>query len=29
VLTLALLPRCKGVVLGLLWSTGAPGSERA
>ena len=28
-LTLVLLPRCKGVVLGLLWSTGAPGSERA
>lgn len=28
-LTLILLPRCKGVVLGLLWSTGAPGSERA
>lgn len=28
-LTFLLLPRCKGVVLGLLWSTGAPGSERA
>jgi uncharacterized protein (DUF983 family) len=28
ILTLALLPRSKGVVLGLLWSTGAPGSER-
>ncbi|MBK3777330.1 DUF983 domain-containing protein [Azospirillum sp. YIM DDC1] len=28
-LTGLLLPRCKGVVLGLLWSTGAPGSERA
>lgn len=28
VLTLLLLPRCKGLVLGLLWSTGAPGSER-
>ncbi|RJF82299.1 DUF983 domain-containing protein [Azospirillum cavernae] len=27
-LTLALLPRCKGFILGLLWSTGAPGSER-
>lgn len=27
-LTLLLLPRCKGLVLGLLWSTGAPGSER-
>lgn len=29
VLTLLLLPRCKGLVLGLLWSTGAPGSEQA
>ncbi|CAO3422186.1 DUF983 domain-containing protein [Azospirillum doebereinerae] len=29
VMTLVLLPRCKGAVLGLLWSTGAPGSERA
>lgn len=29
VLTLLLLPRCKGLILGLLWSTGAPGSERA
>ncbi|WP_207456188.1 DUF983 domain-containing protein [Azospirillum sp. SYSU D00513] len=28
-LTMVLLPRCKGAVLGLLWSTGAPGSERA
>ncbi|WP_042442813.1 DUF983 domain-containing protein [Azospirillum sp. B510] len=28
VLTLILLPRCKGLVLGLLWSTGAQGSER-
>ncbi|PWC32329.1 DUF983 domain-containing protein [Azospirillum sp. TSO35-2] len=27
-LTLILLPRCKGLVLGLLWSTGAPGSEQ-
>ncbi|RTR16598.1 DUF983 domain-containing protein [Azospirillum griseum] len=27
-LTLLLLPRCKGFILGLLWSTGAPGSER-
>lgn len=29
VLALALLPRCKGVVLGLLWATRAPGSEVA
>lgn len=29
VLTLILLPRCKGLALGLIWSTGAPGSERA
>ena len=28
VLTLLLLPRCKGLLLGLIWSTGAPGSER-
>jgi hypothetical protein len=26
-LTLALLPRCKGVILALLWTTKAEGSE--
>jgi uncharacterized protein (DUF983 family) len=28
ILTLLLLPRCKGAVIGLLWSTGAPGSDK-
>jgi uncharacterized protein (DUF983 family) len=27
-LTLALLPRCKGMILGLMWATKAEGSER-
>jgi uncharacterized protein (DUF983 family) len=28
VLALALLPRAKGLLMGVLWFTGAPGSER-
>jgi uncharacterized protein (DUF983 family) len=27
-LVLAVLPRAKGLLLGIIWSTGAPGSER-